>query len=41
MFSLIFTLDSCYDLYMEYKNFEDNGLKIDKERVLTYSKLMC
>lgn len=26
---------------MEYLEFENNGLKIDKERVLTYSKLLC
>jgi DNA repair photolyase len=26
---------------MEYPEFENNGLKIDKERVLTYSKLVC
>lgn len=26
---------------MEYSEFEKNGLKIDKDRVLTYSKLIC
>lgn len=26
---------------MEYKEFEKHGLKIDNERVLTYSKLIC
>lgn len=26
---------------MKFKEFEDNGLKIDNERVLTYSKLSC
>ena len=26
---------------MEFKEFEERGLKIDKERVLTYSKLSC
>lgn len=26
---------------MQFKEFEDNGLKIDKERVLTYSHLSC
>ncbi len=26
---------------MQFKEFEDQGLKIDKERVLTYSKLSC
>ncbi|MEI6811037.1 MAG: radical SAM protein [Candidatus Nomurabacteria bacterium] len=26
---------------MEFKEFENNGLKIDQERVLTYSKLSC
>jgi DNA repair photolyase len=30
-----------YYLCMEYSEFEKNGLKIDKERVLTYSKLIC
>lgn len=33
--------NTCYYLHMGYPEFENHGLKIDKERVLTYSKLSC